>query len=86
MLVQNIRDDEFMRTVEKLKEIDFAESVILQTLFEYKIKDEHDQQDLANEVAKEYHSGKLDPLMALRMERKNKMKQKQYLKGMKRGE
>lgn len=42
MLVQNIRDDEFMRTVEKLKEIDFAESVILQTLFEYKLKDEHD--------------------------------------------
>jgi hypothetical protein len=29
MLVQNIRDDEFMRTVEKLKEIDFAESVVL---------------------------------------------------------
>lgn len=31
-----------MRTLEKLKEIDFAESVILQTLFEYKTKDEHD--------------------------------------------
>ena len=37
--------------------------------------DEHDQQDLAHEVAKEYHSVKLDPLLALRIERKNKSKQ-----------
>ena len=40
MLVLNIKNDEFLGTVEKLKEIDFAESVVLQTLFEYKIKDE----------------------------------------------
>ena len=42
MLVQNIKEEEFMRTVEKLKELDFAESVVLQTLFEYKLRDEHD--------------------------------------------
>ena len=42
MLVQNIRNDEFMKTVENLKEIDFAESVVLQTLYEYKLKDELD--------------------------------------------
>lgn len=72
MLVQNIKNDEFLGTVEKLKEIDFAESVVLQTLFEYKIKDEHDQLDLANEVAKEYHSGKLDPLQAMKIERRKK--------------
>lgn len=42
MLVQNIKDDEFLKTVEKLKEIDFAESVVLSTLYEYKLKDEHD--------------------------------------------
>ena len=29
MLVQNIKEDEFMRTVDKLKEIDFAESIII---------------------------------------------------------
>ncbi len=29
MLVQNIKEEEFMRTVEKLKELDFAESVVL---------------------------------------------------------
>ena len=42
MLVQNIKEDEFLKTLEKLKEIDFAESIILSTLFEYKLKDEHD--------------------------------------------
>jgi hypothetical protein len=83
MLVQNIKDDEFMKTVEKLKEIDFAESVILQTLFEYKTKDEHDQLDLANEVSKEYHSGKLDPLLAMRIERKKKMSKNAKSKGYK---
>jgi hypothetical protein len=40
--VQSIREDEFLKTLEKLKELDFAESVILSTLFEYKLKDEHD--------------------------------------------
>lgn len=69
-----------MRTLEKLKEIDFAESVVLQTLFEYKLKDEHDQLDLTNEVAKEYHSGKLDPLIALSLERKNRLKHNKHLK------
>ena len=72
MLVLNIKNDEFLGTVEKLKEIDFAESVVLQTLFEYKMKDEHDQLDLANEVAKEYHSGKLDPLLAMKIEKKKR--------------
>lgn len=72
MLVQNIKEDEFLRTLEKLKELDFAESIVMQTLFEYKLKDEHDQLDLANEVAKEYHSGKLDPLLAMRLEKRKK--------------
>jgi len=42
MLVQNLKENEFMKAVEMLKEIDFAESAILETLFKYKIKDEHD--------------------------------------------
>lgn len=29
MLVQNIKEDEFLKTVEKLKELDFAESVVI---------------------------------------------------------
>jgi hypothetical protein len=50
-----------MKSVDKLKELDFADGMILKTLFEYKMRDEHDQIDIANEVSKEYHSGKLDP-------------------------
>ena len=59
--ISNLKNEEFMKNVEKLKELDFADGIILQTLFEYKIRDEHDQVDLANDVAKEHHSGKLDP-------------------------
>ena len=59
--VSNLKNDEFMKNVDKLKELDFAEGLILQTLFDYKVRDEHDQIDLANDVAKEYHCGKLDP-------------------------
>ena len=39
--VQSIKNDEFMKNVDKLKELDFAEGLILQTLFDYKINDEH---------------------------------------------
>jgi len=50
-----------MGHVEKLKELDFAEGLVLQTLLDYRIKDEQYQIDLAQEISKEYHSGKLDP-------------------------
>ena len=42
MLIGSLREDEFLRTLDRLKELDFAESVIVQTLFEYKLMDEHD--------------------------------------------
>lgn len=71
-LVQTIKADEFMNNVNRLKDLDFAEGMVLQTLFDYKIKDEQDQIDLAQDVAKEYHSGKLDPGAAIKMQRKRK--------------
>lgn len=40
--ISNLKNEEFMKNVEKLKELDFADGIILQTLFEYKIRDEHD--------------------------------------------
>jgi hypothetical protein len=40
--VHNLKGEEFMKNVEKLKELDFAEGLILQTLFDYKVRDEHD--------------------------------------------
>jgi len=42
MLALNIKEDEFMKTIEKLKELEFADRFIIETLFEYKLKDEHD--------------------------------------------
>jgi len=40
--VFSLKGEEFMKNVEKLKELDFAEGIILQTLFDYKVRDEHD--------------------------------------------
>jgi hypothetical protein len=40
--VFSLKGEEFMKNVEKLKELDFAEGLILQTLFDYKVRDEHD--------------------------------------------
>jgi len=39
-LVQSLKADEFMNNVNRLKDLDFAEGIVLQTLFDYKIKDE----------------------------------------------
>jgi hypothetical protein len=71
-LIQSMKNDEFMKHVEKLKELDFAEGLVLQTLFDYKLRDEYDQIDLAADVAKEYHSGKLDPQMGMKNEKKKR--------------
>jgi hypothetical protein len=71
-LVNDLKEEEFMKNVEKLKELDFAEGLILQTLFDYKVRDEHDQVDLAIDVAKEYHSGKLDPQQGWKAEKKKR--------------
>lgn len=35
-LVQNLREEEFLRTFAKLKDIDFADCSVMKTLFEYK--------------------------------------------------
>lgn len=42
MLLENIREHEFLRAMDKLKDLDFADGSILETLYEYKVKDEYD--------------------------------------------
>ncbi len=71
-LVESLKNDEFMSNVNRLKDLDFAEGMVLQTLFDYKLRDEQDQIDLAQDVSKEYHSGRLDPGAAIKMQRKRK--------------
>ena len=70
--ISSIKNEEFMGHVEKLKELDFAEGLVLQTLFDYRIKDEQYQVDLAQEISKEYHSGKLDPQAGKQAQRKKR--------------
>jgi len=70
--VAGIKDQEFNRTLSKLKEIDFADSSMLATLFEYKLRDEEEQIEQAYDVVKEYHSVKLDAQNNIRQERKRK--------------
>ena len=67
-----IKDEQFSRTLGKLKEIDFADSSILATLFEYKLRDEEEQIEQAHDVVKEYHSAKLDANSTIRQERRRK--------------
>ena len=61
-----------MKTLDTLKEIEFADSSVIKTLYEYKVSGEMEQLEQANGVVREYHSGKLDPLNALKNERKRK--------------
>ena len=60
-LMQNFREEEYIRTLSLLKGIDFTDAKSLKTLFLYHFKDELDQIELANEVTKEYQGGKFDP-------------------------
>ena len=52
--MQNFREEEYIRTLNLLKGIDFTDAKSLKTLFLYHFKDELDQIELANEVTKEY--------------------------------
>lgn len=49
-----------MRTVQNLKEIEFAHSDMIETLYEYKLKDDYDQIEEAIEVVKDYYTVKID--------------------------
>ena len=55
-----------------MREIEFAESAIVPLLFEYKKKDYNENMKEAQEITKEFKSGKLDPKMAFRAEKTTK--------------
>ena len=77
LVVQHVKEQEFFRVMHILREIDFAESDVLTTLFEYKFRDQLEKIDQSQEVTKEYHSGKLDPKQAMKMDKvKNSVKKK----------
>ena len=60
-LMQNFREEEYIRMLHIMKGSDYAKAVELKKLFLYLFKDEIDQIELANDVTREYQAGKFDP-------------------------
>ena len=56
-----IKQESFLYTHETMKELEFAESSVLKVLFQYRLKGKHENEEIANEVTKEYKSGMMDP-------------------------
>ncbi len=68
-LIQQLIAQEYHTSFERMKEIDFARLWNFNTLYEYKVADYDEQQQLAQEIKNEYMSGKFDPEMAIKYER-----------------
>jgi hypothetical protein len=69
-----MREEEYLRMLRLLKNIDFADVSSLKTLFLYHFRDELDQIELANDTTKDYHQGKFDPENVKTTENKKKKK------------
>jgi hypothetical protein len=52
-----------------MKEVDFARLNNFNTLYDWKVADYDEQQQLAQEIKNEYMSAKFDPDMAIKYER-----------------
>lgn len=72
MLVQRVKEIEFDRTFDAIKELENAHPNVIPILFQYKMNDINQNIAIAEEVAKEFKSGKLDPKMALNYEKTQK--------------
>ncbi|TNV85492.1 hypothetical protein FGO68_gene9739 [Halteria grandinella] len=68
-LIQQLIGQEEHTTYERMKEIDFARLNNFHTLYDWKVADYDEQQQLAQEIKNEYMSGKFDPEMAIKYER-----------------
>ena len=80
---QGTRNEEFLKTYRILKEVDYAESSSLALLYAYMKNDHEEFQLLAQEAAKDYKTGHLDPARQqaiLTESRKFKQKQSKRVK------
>eukprot|EP00347_Sterkiella_histriomuscorum_P009720 403340139 len=71
-LIQQVKHQEFTQTLSFIHELDSAHPDIIPLLYQYKVNDLNDNIVLAQEVAKEYQSGKADPKMTMINERNTK--------------
>jgi len=68
--VHHIRQKSFETTSDVLRELDFAHPSNLKLMFQYKMLDREEREQVADEVEGEYRSGMQDPSReAARMER-----------------
>ena len=65
-----------MQTVETLDEMNYGNSKMINTLYNYKLKDDIDFIDVTNEATKEYHNGKCDMLCNSKPSRQPKKKKR----------
>lgn len=61
MVQFNVRNEQLQQISDTLKEISYADPRQMGLLFEYKKNDDDERVRIAQDVAKEYHEGKLDP-------------------------
>ena len=73
-LVQNIKMDEFLKTVKQVDTVNYANQRMVNTLFTYKLKDDIDNIDIANDCCREYNQHKFTGLPNGMMPNKRKFK------------
>ena len=78
LLLYNLQQNHFENVVERLKDLDYANSGILEQLYRYKEKIEELQEIEINEVIKDYRSGKMDPASEVSRFEKSKKTKKSY--------
>ena len=72
--MQNIKRDEFEKSLALMNKIEFGDPVLIKQLYIYALKDALDHDKEANMVARNYHSGKFDPFMMNLMDKKKSKK------------
>lgn len=65
-----------MRSLDLMHKLEYGDSQLIKQLYIYALKDQLDHNKEANEVAKNYHSGKFDPFMMNLMDKKKMKKDK----------
>lgn len=72
-LLEDIKMQEFEDTLGQIRDMEFvADTTLIPVLYTYKANDFNENVKLAKEVAQEFRSGKLDPKMAMRIEKTTK--------------
>ena len=70
--MQSIKHDEFLKSLDLMHKIEFGDPQLIKQLYIYALKDALDHDKEANQVARNYHSGKFDPFMMNLMDKKSK--------------